>query len=160
MRSGTPRPPRALLLRAIALAALAAAGPPSTMAHGEAVVRYIVSGDRIEAPLAGHVGDAERGRRIVIGREVANCLACHQVPEPAERFQGNLGPSLAGIGGRLTTGQLRLRLVDASILNPRTIMPPYHRVAGLNKVAPRLAGRPILSAQDIEDVVAYLASLK
>ena len=159
MRSEAPRLAGAMVWPALVLAASIAAWTPSVAAD-DPVARYSVSGDAIPAPLAGEAGDAARGRRIVLGRDVANCLACHQLPEPAERFQGNLGPSLAGVGARLSVGQIRLRLVDASFVNPRTIMPPYHRVAGLNKVAPTLAGRPILTAAEIEDVVAYLATLK
>ena len=79
------------------------------------------------------------GRRIVLDRETGNCLICHKVPEPAEPFQGNLGPDLSGIGKRLTAGQIRLRLVDESRLNPQTLMPPYYRAEGLNRVSARYA---------------------
>lgn len=72
---------------------------------------------------------------------------------------GSLAPGLAGVGKRLSVGQLRLRIVDASRVNPNTIMPPYYRNEGLNRVAPAYAGKPTLSAEQIEDVVAFLASL-
>lgn len=121
---------------------------------------YEVVADRIEAPLAGLVGDAERGRRVVLDRAVGNCLICHTVPEPNEPFMGNLGPPLAGVGRTLSVAQLRLRVVDAARLNEKTIMPPYHRTSGLNRVAPQYRGKPILSAQEVEDVVAYLVSLQ
>ncbi|HRD76143.1 MAG TPA: sulfur oxidation c-type cytochrome SoxX [Hyphomicrobiaceae bacterium] len=123
------------------------------------LARFAVTGDAIDAPLDGLVGDAARGRRIIANRDVGNCFACHRAPEPLERFQGNLGPDLAGVARRLTRGQIRLRLVDASLVNPRTIMPPYHRVSSLTRVAPSLRGRPILTAQEIEDVIAYLSTL-
>ena len=116
--------------------------------------------DSIPQSLTGQPGDAARGRAIVANRTVGLCLLCHSGPIPEERFQGNLAPSLAGAGARSTPGQLRLRLVDAARLNPDTIMPPYYRVDGLVRVAKNFQGKTILTAQQIEDVVAYLATLK
>ena len=110
--------------------------------------------------LTGKPGDPARGRAIAANRTVGLCLLCHSAPIPEERFQGNLAPSLAGAGSRATPGQLRLRVVDAARLNPDTIMPPYYRVDGLVRVARNFQGKTILSAEQIEDVVAYLASLK
>ena len=118
-----------------------------------------VVGDEIRQPLAGKAGDAARGRQIVLDREAGNCLICHKVPEPAEPFQGDLGPDLGDVGKRLTAGQIRLRLADLSRLNPQTLMPPYHRVERLNRVAAKYKGKPVLTAQEIEDVVAYLGTL-
>lgn len=117
-------------------------------------------GDAIPEPLTATPGDPERGRRIVLDREVGNCLICHKVPEPAERFQGELGPDLAGVGRRLTAAQLRLRIVDQSRLNPATLMPPYYRIDRLARVAEHYRGRPVLTAQQVEDVVAYLQTLR
>ena len=88
------------------------------------------------------------------------CLLCHAGPYPEERFQGNLAPDLAGAGSRWTEGQLRLRMVDASRLNPETIMPAYFRTEGLTRVARSFAGTPILTAEQVEDVVAFLATLR
>ena len=116
--------------------------------------------DSIPQSLTGQPGDPARGRAIVANRTVGLCLLCHSGPIPEERFQGNLAPSLAGAGSRSTPGQLRLRLVDAARLNPDTIMPPYYRVDGLTRVAKNFQGKTILTAQQIEDVVAYLATLK
>ncbi len=129
-------------------------------AAADGVAPFVIAGDAISEPLAGHKGDAARGRRIALDREVANCLTCHRMPEPAERFQGELGPDLRGVGGRLSVGQIRLRIVDQSRINPRTIMPPYHRVDGLRRVADKLRGKPVLAAAEVEDLVAYLASLR
>ena len=134
--------------------------PGSANADRRALVDFDVVGDAIPDGLAGRSGDATRGRRIVIDRADGNCLICHKVPEPSEAFQGGVGPDLSGVGGRLTVGQLRLRLVDQSRLNPSTVMPPYYRVSGLVRVAEKWKGRPILDEQAIEDVVAYLAGLK
>lgn len=111
-------------------------------------------------PLEGTVGDAARGRAIVASRAQGLCLLCHPGPIPEERFQGNLAPDLAGAGSRWTVAQLRLRLVDPRRLNPDTIMPAYHRTEGLTRVGPAWGGKPILNAQQIEDVVAWLATLK
>ena len=110
--------------------------------------------------LTGKPGDPARGRAIVANRSVGLCLLCHAAPIPEERFQGNLAPSLAGAGARATPGQLRLRLVDPARLNPDTIMPPYYWVDGLYRVAKNFQGKTILTAGQIEDVVAYLASLQ
>ena len=94
-----------------------------------------------------------------MGRE-SNCLLCHTVPDPGGRAMGDIGPPLAGVGGRLSAGQLRLRIVDSTRINPQTPMPAYYRVDGLNGVAAAFRGKPILSAQEVEDVVAYLVTLR
>jgi L-cysteine S-thiosulfotransferase len=116
--------------------------------------------DAMPQSLTGQPGDPARGRAIVANRTVGLCLLCHSAPIPEERFQGNLAPSLAGAGLRSTPGQLRLRLVDAARLNPDTIMPPYYRMDGLTRVARNFQGKTILTAEQIEDVIAYLATLK
>ena len=122
--------------------------------------RYAVVGDAIPRPLADKPGDAVRGRAIVANRSVGLCLLCHSGPIAEERFQGNLAPNLAGAGSRWSVAQLRLRIVDASRLNPDTIMPPYYRTTDLARVARPFEGKTILTAEQIEDVVAYLATLK
>ncbi len=116
--------------------------------------------DAIEAPLTGAVGDAARGRAVVADRQVGLCLLCHGGPLPEERFQGNLAPDLAGVGARLSAGQIRQRIVDPARANPDTIMPAYFRTEGLARVAPALRGKTVLTAAQIEDVVAYLVTLK
>jgi len=121
---------------------------------------YTVTGDAIPASLSGAPGDAERGEKIVTNRQVGLCLLCHSGPYPQERFQGTIAPDLKGAGARWNEGQLRLRIVDAARVNPQTIMPPYYRTDGLNRVAPAFRGKPILSAEQIEDVVAHLMTLK
>jgi sulfur-oxidizing protein SoxX len=121
---------------------------------------FTVVGDTIPASLTGAPGDAERGLRIVTNRQVGLCLLCHAGPYPQERFQGTMAPDLTGAGTRWNEGQLRLRMVDAAKINPETIMPPYYRVDGLTRVAPGFRGKTILSAEQIEDVVAYLMTLR
>jgi len=120
---------------------------------------YVVAGDAIPTSLTGTPGDAARGRALVLDR-TSTCILCHSGPFPETRFQGDLAPNLAGAGSRWSEGQLRLRLVDASNLNPGTIMPSYYRLDGLLRVGTTWRGKPILSAEQIEDIVAYLASLR
>jgi sulfur-oxidizing protein SoxX len=121
---------------------------------------FAVTGDAIPVSLTGEKGDAARGEKIVTNRQVGLCLLCHSGPYPQERFQGTMAPDLKGAGARWNEGQLRLRIVDASRLNPDTIMPPYYRVDGLTRVSPGFRGKPILTAEQIEDVVAYVMTLK
>ena len=116
--------------------------------------------DAIEASLSGQPGDAVRGKKIVLSRQLGLCILCHSGPFPEERFQGNLAPDLAQSAAKLSIGQLRARVVDASQFNPDSIMPTYYRTDHLTRVAPQFAGKTILTAQEIEDVVAFLASLK
>jgi L-cysteine S-thiosulfotransferase len=116
----------------------------------------------VEAPplIAGRVSEPANGRRIVADRRKGLCLLCHSGPFPEERFQGTLAPSLAGAGSRWTTGQLRLRLVDSAKINPQSIMPAYFRSEGHNRVGRAFQGQTILTAEEIEDVVAFLATLR
>ncbi|MET0708671.1 MAG: sulfur oxidation c-type cytochrome SoxX [Tardiphaga sp.] len=141
--------------------ALAAALAVSVVSHGGAqdLLPYAVVGDAIPVSLTGAAGDAVRGRAIVVNRQ-NTCLLCHSGPFAEQKFQGDLAPDLTGTGGRWSEGQLRLRMVDASRLNAATIMPSYYRTEGLVRVAAAWRGKPILSAEQIEDVVAYLATLR
>jgi len=120
---------------------------------------YVVVGDAIPASLTGARGDAARGRALVVERS-STCILCHSGPFPEQRFQGDVAPSLAGSGLRWSEGELRLRLVDASRLNAATIMPSYYRIDGLSRVGRAWQGKTILSAGQIEDMVAYLVTLR
>lgn len=120
---------------------------------------YRIEDDAIHAPLVASAGDPLRGRAVLSGRD-ANCLLCHAVAETGVRFMGDIAPPLSGVGARLSEGQLRLRIVDQSRLNPDTVMPSYYRIDGLVRVAPAWRGKPVLNAQQIEDVIAYLKTLK
>ena len=139
----------------MAIAAAALAAP----ARADALRAYAVVDDAIPVSLTGAPGDVSRGRAIVADRQ-NTCVLCHAGPFADANFKGDLAPDLTGTGNRWSEGQLRLRLVDASRLNPATIMPSYYKVDGLVRVSPTWQGRPILSAEQIEDAVAYLTTLR
>ena len=142
------------------LVALLAVVAVSGAAHGDdELVPYRIVDGTIPEPLTAHPGDPERGRRIVLDRDGGDCPICHAMPLSQREFHGTVGPPLDGIGRRATPGALRLRLVDPKALNPETIMPAYYKVAGLHRVLDRYRARPILTAQQIEDVIAYLLTL-
>jgi sulfur-oxidizing protein SoxX len=113
--------------------------------------------DALYTPLAG-AGDALRGREVFMQREQGHCVLCHAVPG-AERA-GNVGPSLAGVGSRLTPAQIRLRIADITRVYPDSVMPTFHRTEGLVRVAPPLRGKPALEGQQVEDLVAWLSTLE
>lgn len=129
-------------------------------AHAQTLVSYTPVGDAIPQSLTGQPGDALRGRAIVVNRQKGLCLLCHTGPFAEERFQGDLAPTLAGAGSRWNEGQLRLRLVDSRRVNADTIMPSYYRIDSLNRVGAAWQGKPVLTAAEIEDVVAFLLTLK
>jgi sulfur-oxidizing protein SoxX len=141
----------------MAFAAALLAQPGS--AGAQTLRPYAVVGDAIPDPLTDARGDVARGRALIVDR-ASTCILCHSGPFPEQKFQGDLAPGLAGSGSRWSEGQLRLRLVDASRLNAATIMPSYYRVDGLSRVGPAWRGKPILSAEQIEDIVAYLVTLR
>jgi len=142
----------ACLVMALACAALTACGADPA--------RLVVVGDAVPEPLAGARGDADRGRALLVAREDANCVLCHTIADAALRYSGNIGPPLDGVAKRLSVGQLRLRVADNLRVNPASAMPSYYRVEGLDRVAGVYRGRPILDAGQIEDIVAYLATLQ
>lgn len=115
------------------------------------------AGDRMDMPLAPSAS-ADRGRTVFTQREQGHCVICHAAP--GVQVAGNVGPSLAGVGARLDAGQLRQRVVDITAVNPQAVMPAFHRTEGLSRVAPSHRGKTLLSAQQVEDVVAYLGTLK
>lgn len=147
-------------LSLLALSAVAMQVFHASAAGSGDTVQWQAEGDAITRPLTAVAGDPERGKQLVTDRRKSNCLACHRVPIKNQSFQGNVGPSLAGVASRLKPAQIRLRIVDERQLNPNTIMPGYYRdPAGFNRVAEKLAGKTILTARDIEDLVAYLGTL-
>ena len=151
--------PSRLKLSASATAAFALFAVAPTPSRAE-LVHYTIVSDAIPASLTGTIGDPARGRAIVGNHTFGLCLLCHSGPFPEDRFQGNVAPDLSGAGTRWSEGQLRLRIVDASKLNPDTIMPPFYRTDALTRVAAAYRDKPVLTAIDVEDVVAYLTTLK
>jgi len=171
------RTPAAAMLLALAVPAAGAAmacaaevgktGPPvRAVEDGKALVPYdVVSRDgipAIPAPLTGKPGDPRRGERIVTDRLLGNCLSCHEASALREEpFHGEIGPSLDGVGGRWDAATLRMIVVNPKrVFGDDTVMPAFYRTEGLNRVRPEFAGKPILTAQQVEDVVAYLAAMK
>lgn len=96
----------------------------------------------------------------MLDRAGGDCIICHAMPLPQRQFHGNVGPPLDGVGSRYTAGELRLRIVDPKVINPETVMPAYYKVEGLHRALDRYRSKPILTAQQVEDVVAYLLTLK
>ena len=129
-------------------------------AAAEPLRPYVVEGDAITRSLTGRPGDAENGRRLVMDRHRSLCVLCHAAPLPDPHLHGTLAPTLAGAGSRLNEGQIRLRIADMKRLVPDSIMPAYYRTDGLARVAASFRDRPILTAEEIEDVVAFLVTLK
>ena len=126
---------------------------------GEMVDYEIVDNWSIPEPLTDEPGDPERGREVAIDRKKGNCLACHAMPVPEQAFHGEVGPPLNGVGARYEAGPLRLRVVNSKVINPHTSMPAFYRTEGLHMVKSDFEGTTILTAQEVEDVVAYLLTL-
>ena len=125
----------------------------------ETLVPYRIVGDGIPAALTSMQGDPQRGKAVAVNSDRGNCLICHNMPIAEAPVFGDLGPPLAGIASRLSPAQMRLRIVDPKQLNAATLMPAFYKTEGLNRVATAYAGRPILSAQDVEDLMAYMGTL-
>lgn len=155
------RPRRGLTGLTAGIAALCGALlPVSAMVQADELVTYAVVDEfSIPQALTAAPGDPERGRAVAIHRQKGNCLACHIMPIPEEQFHGETGPDLHGVGSRYEEGELRLRVVNSKVINPDTMMPAFYRTEGLHRVAGKFAGKPMLSAQEVEDVVAYLMTL-
>jgi sulfur-oxidizing protein SoxX len=147
-------------MRAGLAAVFAAVVISGGVVRAEELLPYRIVSNVIPASLTGASGDATRGRTIVLNRAVGLSLLCHSGPFPEERFQGNLAPDLKGTGTRWSVEELRMRMVDSRQLNRDTIMPAYYALDGLNRVAPAYSGKPLLTAEQIEDVVAFLATLR
>jgi len=135
---------------------------PWLAAEAGSLVAYQVDRQSYSIPqsLTGAPGDPARGRKVAVNRKKGNCLACHAMPIPEQPFHGQVGPPLAGVGARYSEGQLRLRVVDSKLINPATIMPAFYRAEGFHRVMKKFQGKTILDPQEVEDVVAYLMTLK
>ena len=137
------------------------AGKPVTMPPPESYCQWEVKDYAIEKPLCGLAGDASRGKAIASDGSKGNCLACHQLPIDGIEAYGTIGPPLEGIASRLTEGFIRLRVVDTRKVNPMSIMPGFYRDPDLiHRPGKPYVGRTFLTAQQVEDVIAYLVTLK
>lgn len=128
-------------------------------ALGAGALALPVAAQDLPAPLTDRPGDVAAGRAIVTDQTRGLCVLCHSGPFDEVPFMGTLGPDLSGVGARMTEAELRQRMIDSRAINPDTIMPPYYSTEGLDRVGPEWDGESILAAQEIEDVVAFLASL-
>lgn len=124
------------------------------------LVKYSIVGDGIPQSLTGKPGDAAKGRKIAFNRKQGNCLACHKMPIPEQQFHGEVAPDLAGVADRVTEAEMRLRIINPKVINPDTFMPAFYRNAGFNRVLKKFKGKSILSAEQVEDLVAYMMTLK
>lgn len=130
------------------------------VATGVALAASPACAQGMPEPLTVVAGDVVKGRALITNRQAGLCVLCHSGPWPDIRFQGDLAPNLTSVGGRLSVGEIRQRLVDGRAINPMSIMPSYLRTEGLSRVASDRKNKPLASPQEIEDMVAYLASLK
>ena len=150
---------KTLALVACGAALIAAANAIPRAAASEKPYR-VVDGNSIPKPLTAAKGDPVRGKKVAINRKQGNCLACHIMPIPDQQFHGEVGPDLSEVASIYSEGELRLRVVDPKVLNPDTIMPAFYRTEGLHRVMKNFQGKSVLTAQQVEDVVAYLMTLK
>jgi len=150
-----------LSMMATTLLATTVVQASSVMVRDPGLKPYIIV-DEISIPksLTGKAGDPANGRKLAINRKKGNCLACHSMPIPEQQFHGETAPSLYGVGKRLSEGELRMQLVNSKVTNPDTMMPSYYRTFGFNTPLKKFVGKTILSAQEVEDIVSYLRTLK
>lgn len=146
------------------IAAVAVMGFASTaFAMGPiAPADVVIKEGMVEASVSGAAGDAEMGSKVFADRGLGNCLACHAVEDQsAELFHGEVGPPLDGVGDRWSVEELRAIVVNSKeALSPETIMPGFYSLEVGADVRKDLVGKTILTAQQVEDVVAYLATIK
>ena len=149
------------ILAAFAAVIGIAAGSVALAQDSMELVKFMIDDESsIAQSLTGKPGDATAGRAAAINRKQGNCLACHVMPIPEQPFHGQIGPDLAGIADRYTEGELRLRVVDSKVINPDSFMPAFYRNTGYHRVLKKFQGKTILSAEQVEDIVAYLMTLK
>lgn len=117
----------------------------------------LIIGNSVPEALTDKAGNAKAGRKTAINRKQGNCLACHAISSQANQpFHGEVGPSLDGVADRYSEGELRLILVNSKKVFEGTIMPAFFNVSGYSRINKKFAGKTILSAQQVEDVIAFL----
>ncbi|WP_028137425.1 sulfur oxidation c-type cytochrome SoxX [Bradyrhizobium japonicum] len=123
-------------------------------------IKLDVVDDSLPKSLTGAPGDAAAGKKVFLTRTLGNCLACHQVTSlKSQEFHGEFGPSLDGVAGRYSEAQLRLIIADPKRIFTGTVMPAFFKNDGLSRVRPEFVGKPILTAGQVEDVIAFLKTL-
>ncbi|MEE3050574.1 MAG: sulfur oxidation c-type cytochrome SoxX, partial [Pseudomonadota bacterium] len=132
----------------------------NTIAAEKMMKKYVVKDGAIAKSLTGKSGNAANGRKLAINRKQGNCLACHVMPIPEQPYHGQIGPDLNGVAGRLKEGEVRARLVNPKLANPDTIMPAFYKKDGFTRVLKKFQGKTMLSAEQVEDLVAYTMTLK
>ena len=132
----------------------------SSPASAADLIKYQINNEAIATSLTGKAGDPVNGKKLATNRKKGNCLACHSMPIPEQAFHGNIGPDLKGISSRYSEGELRLRIVNPKVFNSETIMPAFYKADGFNRVMKKFVGKTIITAQEVEDIVAYLMTLK
>ena len=153
----------ALLAGGVALALMAqGAAAEVVKVHEKGLKPYeIVDGISIPKPLTDKPGDPKRGAKLVVARKKGNCLACHKIQQLSDYpFHGNIGPELSDVASNMKEGEMRLRLVNPKVVNPDTIMPAFYRTEGLHRVLDKFKGKPVLTEQEIEDIIAFMKTLK
>ena len=149
------------IIAAFAVVIGIASGSVASAQDSMELVKYMIDDESsIAQSLTGKPGDATAGRAAAINRKLGNCLACHVMPVPEQPFHGEIGPDLAGVADRYSEGEIRLRVVDSKVINPDTIMPAFYKNEGLHRVLKKFQGKTILSAEQVEDIVAYMMTLK
>ncbi len=146
----------------VALATAALLALPAQAADPIAPDKVVIKDGQLDKSLTGKAGDPAAGRNWFIGRTLGNCLACHVNKETSdEQFHGEVAPPLDGVADRYDEAQLRAIVVNSkAVFGDQSLMPGFYRVSGLNRVAEKFAAKTILTAQQVEDVVAYLKTLK
>ncbi|MEM7425932.1 MAG: sulfur oxidation c-type cytochrome SoxX [Pseudomonadota bacterium] len=149
-------------MRLSALAALAFGGALALATTvGAETVKYKVDDEAIKASLTGKAGDPANGKKVFLNRKKGNCLACHVVSSLKDQpFHGEVGPPLDGTASRWSEGELRLRIVNPKLLNEDTIMPSFYKTDGFHRVLKKFKGKSVISAQEVEDVLAYIMTFK
>lgn len=147
-------------LSALGVLAVGGALTLATVAGAETVA-YKIEDDAIKASLTGKAGDPGNGKKVFLNRRKGNCLACHVVSSLKDQpYHGEVGPPLDGTASRWSEGELRLRIVNPKALNEDTIMPSFYRADGFHRVLKKFKGKTVISAQEVEDVLAYIMTFK
>ena len=126
----------------------------------EKMVKFVMKDGAIAKSLTGKPGNAVNGRKLAIKRKLGNCLACHVLPIPEQAYHGLIGPELNGVASRLSEGEIRMRIVNPKMANPDTIMPAFYKNEGFERVLKKFKGKSMLTASQVEDLVAYTMTLK